>query len=541
MRVCGFFRDSFTGVSVTAIYHLTVQIIGRSSGRSAVGSSAYRSGEKLHSIAHAAYQAGQKIYAEGDQITHDYTRKKGVIHNEIILPDNAPEEYKDRQALWNFVEKRSKRVDAQFAREIEVALQKEFELQENIELLREYIKENFVAKGMIADFALHDKGKGNPHAHIMLTLRDVTPDGFGNINRDWSKTAELVSWRENWAKINNRKFEEKGLEERIDHRTLKAQGIDRDPTIHLGAYATALEKKGIRSKRGDRNREIKQRNEERAAEKAQHKQELTESAENAKNEFIATNENSVDNERTIEKTAEHLNKLKEYYIAREKELSDLIPERNKIREELPRLNFRAESIDEHAKNIDVLQNKVAELQETRQNLNFLQWIKKQEADEAIKQAQQDVRRAEIFFKNRFYVDPSQAPEEIKRIQEKVRKKESDLSAKNAAILDIMEKQDKILLGYHTQKLLAETQHDKNHLDKLLEQLNKPPENIRDRLLQERIDRRLNIIPDESFQKVIEKLPQEHAQTLINTRKRTKEAEQEREKTKDRTRTIERSR
>ncbi|MDR0461241.1 MAG: MobA/MobL family protein, partial [Nitrososphaerota archaeon] len=172
----------------------------------------------------AAYRSGEALGGEGAEIIHDYTRKKGVVHKEILLPDNAPSEYKNRQTLWRAVEARERRHDARLAREIEVALQKEFDLQENIALLREYIKENFVDKGMIADFAVHYARSENPHAHIMLTTRHVTPDGFKGKNRDWDKDAELLRWRENWAEINNRKFAEKGLAERIDHRTLKAQG-----------------------------------------------------------------------------------------------------------------------------------------------------------------------------------------------------------------------------------------------------------------------------------------------------------------------------
>jgi hypothetical protein len=452
----------------------------------------------------AAYRSGQDLGGEGDEVTHDYTRKGGVVYKEIILPDNAPQEFKDRQTLWRAVEARERRHDARLAREIEVALQIEFDLEEQKALLREYIKENFVDKGMIADVSLHNKGDGNPHAHIMLTTRHVTPDGFGGKNRDWDKEAELIKWRENWAKINNRKFEEKGLDERIDHRTLKAQGIDREPTIHLGHEATALERKGIKTEKGDYNREIQKRNEERTK-KTEHKQ----------------NENP-DND--TEKTAEHLNKLRDDYITLEKNLSELIAQRNEIREEIPRLNFRTENMDEHAKNIELLQGRVTELQETRQNLRLLQWTKKQETDEAIKQAEQEARRAEIFFKNRFNVTPNQAPDEIKRIQKIVREKESDLNTKNATILEIMNNQDKILLEYHTKKLLAETRSDKEKLDKLLEQMNPPPETVRDRLLQERIDRRLNIIPDKDFQRVIEKLPQHQTQTLIEQRKRAQEKE-----------------
>jgi ATP-dependent exoDNAse (exonuclease V) alpha subunit len=257
-----------------AIYHLSVKIIGRGSGRSAIGSAAYRAGEKLRLVEKAAYRAGMELRDEDTQTTYDYTKKGGVVHKEIILPENAPPEYKDRETLWNAVEAREKRKDARLAREIEIALQTEFDLQENIELLREYIKENFVDKGMIVDFVIHNN-EGNPHSHIMLTTRDVTPEGFGKKNRDWDKEENVLIWRENWARINNRKFEEKGLEERIDHRTLKAQGIDREPTIHLGHEAWALEKKGIATLKGDYNREIQRRNAEREAQKTAQEQEIT--------------------------------------------------------------------------------------------------------------------------------------------------------------------------------------------------------------------------------------------------------------------------
>jgi len=522
-------RAETSEVFLTPIYHLSVKIIGRGSGRSAVGAAAYRAGEKLKSVEAAAYRAGVEL--EDNEITHDYTRKKGVVHKEIILPDNTPPEYKDRQTLWRAVEAKERRRDARLAREIEVALQIEFDLEEQKILLREYIRENFVDKGMIADFAVHNKGDGNPHAHIMLTTRHVSPDGFGGKNRDWDDDIELLKWRENWAKINNRKFEEKGLAERIDHRSYKAQGIDQEPTIHLGYEAAALEKKGIRTERGDINRDIKRRNEERTK-KAERKQELTETAPNEKTAI----------EPTAEKTAQHLNKLRDDYITLEKNLSELITTRNEIREEIPRLNFRTESMDEHAKNIEVLQGRITKLQETRQNLNFLQWTKKQETDEALKHAEQEVRRTEIFFKNRFGVDPSQAPDEIKRIQKIAREKESDLNTKNAAILEIMNKQDKILLDYHTQKLLAQTRLDGQQIEKLLEKMNTPPETVRDLLLQEKIDRRLNIIPDESFQKVIEKLPQHQAQTLIEQRNRAQEKElKELEKLREQTKTHDFSR
>ena len=142
-----------------SIYHCSIKIISRAGGRSAVASAAYRSGEKL--------------YNDETGLIHDFTNKGGVIMNEIILPENAPDRYKDREILWNEVQKIEKRSDAQFAREVEVALPIEMTREQQIECVRAYIKENFVDKGMIADWALHDKNDGNPHAHIMLTVRGL--------------------------------------------------------------------------------------------------------------------------------------------------------------------------------------------------------------------------------------------------------------------------------------------------------------------------------------------------------------------------------
>jgi len=203
-----------------AIYHCSVKIIGRSAGRS--------------SVAAAAYRAGQKITNQRDGRMQDYTRKQGIAHSEIMLPVHAPAEYKNRATLWNAVEKKERRSDSQTAREIEVALPVEFSLKENIQVVRNYITENFVDKGMIADFSIHDTNNGNPHAHILLTMRDVSPSGFEKKNRDWNNIKRLEQWRENWAKTCNRALEEKGKQTRIDHRTLEAQGLERKPTIHVG-------------------------------------------------------------------------------------------------------------------------------------------------------------------------------------------------------------------------------------------------------------------------------------------------------------------
>ena len=146
-----------------AIYHLSIKIISRGKGKSAVAA--------------AAYRAGQKITNEYDSIEHDYTRKGGVVHTEILLPGHAPDEYASRAILWNAVEKIEKAKNSQLAREIEIALPAELSREQNISLARDYVNRQFVSAGMCADICIHDKNGENPHAHILLTLRPIEPDG----------------------------------------------------------------------------------------------------------------------------------------------------------------------------------------------------------------------------------------------------------------------------------------------------------------------------------------------------------------------------
>jgi myosin heavy subunit len=598
MRHCGVDRRTKAEGSVTAIYHLNVQIIGRDSGRSAVGSAAYRAAEKLKAVGAAAYRSGQDLEGEGDEgneITHDYTRKKGVVYKEIILPDNAPPEFADRQTLWNAVEKSERRRDARLAREIEVGLQREFDLQENIELLREYVKENFVDKGMVADFAVHDKKDGNPHAHIMLTTRHVSPDGFGGKNRAWDKDYELVSWRKNWAEVNNRKFEEKGLDERIDHRSYKDRGIDREPTIHLGHEAWALEKKGIRTAKGDYNREVQKRNLERAAENvpseeqnqkpesaqlyavqnetpqlkietttqqteesqkiAQFEKELQKIHETQKttqyiekpikpenaSPYVSPIEKQLNTEKATQhiekmqtqqqhdttKTAKRMNALKEKYLELETAKNSLIDQHNKDKLEIPPLEYRTELMDEHAKNIEVLQDRVEQLLEARRNIRWLEFKKKYDIDEKIMLAAHELGRAQDYFKNRFHIDPSQAAEELKRLQEDICIKKDKLDVKQVRVQIIRDKQAALELEYHTQKLLNKTRpdHEQTQINVLLEQMRQPPQSVRDKMLHERIERQLNVISDAGFQKVMDNLPAYEAHVLTNIREQAKEQEQ----------------
>jgi hypothetical protein len=230
-----------------AIYHLCAKVIARSSGRSATAAAAYRAGEKIHDN-----RTGQ---------TYDYTRKKEVSYRRIFAPPNAPQWMKDREQLWNAVEQSETRKDAQVAREIEVALPIELSPSQHIILLERFVHTQITSKGMIADVVIHNK-KGNPHAHILLTTREIniTSDGFGKKNRDWNSKDQLEEWREQWAKHCNRRLSIASSKSRIDHRSLQDQGLDQIPTVHVGANCQAMDKRGIASKRKELNTLIKEKN-----------------------------------------------------------------------------------------------------------------------------------------------------------------------------------------------------------------------------------------------------------------------------------------
>ena len=236
-----------------AIYHCSIKIISRGKGKSAVAA--------------AAYRAGETITNEYDRITHDYTRKGGIVHTEIILPDHAPSEYADRAVLWNAVEKVERYKTAQLAREIEIALPAELTQEQNISLVRRFVKEQFVNAGMCADVCIHDKGDGNPHTHIMLTIRPIDNDGkWGQKSHtvdgrkiptvDWNEHDRVEDWRRAWAAYCNTTLRINGHADVVDHRSYERQGIEQIPTVHLGAAASQMEKRGIITDRGNINREI---------------------------------------------------------------------------------------------------------------------------------------------------------------------------------------------------------------------------------------------------------------------------------------------
>ena len=299
-----------------AIYHLEAKVVSRGAGRSAVAASAYLSCSRL--------------YNDYDGVQHDYTRKQVLVWQQIFLPEYAPQEWQDREKLWNAVEEVETAKDSRLAREFVVALPIELNREQQIELLQDFIREQFVSDGMCADAAIHDTDGHNPHAHILLTVRPLDEQGhwqyktekeylctrngeergftaaeylkaqkegwekqypykvgkkkvymtpsaaeaqvlvradkhpkssrYGRqnpITLRWNSEEQLLAWRESWAAAANRSLEQAGREERIDHRSHAARGLEETPTIHEGVAARAMERKGIVSDRCELNRQIK--------------------------------------------------------------------------------------------------------------------------------------------------------------------------------------------------------------------------------------------------------------------------------------------
>ena len=258
-----------------AIYHMSIKIGSRSKGQSAVAASAYRS--------------GQKLTDKHTGIISDYTRKGGIVHSEIALCANAPAEYADRETLWNAVHEIEKAKNSRLWREFEVALPQELNRADQIETVRDFVN-SLVRQGMCVDWSIHDKEDGNPHAHIMTTMRSITEDGSWaaksrkvydldqNGNRiylgkdktgrrqykshkedynDWNAAERVEEWRAEWAKCCNKRLSE---HDRIDHRSYARQGKDQMPTIHEGYTARKLTAKGKPSERVGLNEKIRQEN-----------------------------------------------------------------------------------------------------------------------------------------------------------------------------------------------------------------------------------------------------------------------------------------
>lgn len=228
-----------------ASYHLCCKVISRGQGRSATAA--------------AAYRAAERIYDRRTGLEHDYERKRGVVRSEVLLPRDAPEVYRDRGELWNAVEAAETRSNSRLSREFELALPRELCRDEQFDLARGWAERELVSRGMCADVCMHDRGDGNPHAHIMCTTREAGPDGFGAKNRGWDDKALLVDLRKSWEREQNRALERSYERDRtpeiersyVDCRSYEARGIDREPTRHEGPAVRAIEAREMGRCRGE--------------------------------------------------------------------------------------------------------------------------------------------------------------------------------------------------------------------------------------------------------------------------------------------------
>lgn len=244
-----------------ALYRFSAEIIGRGKGYSATAA--------------AAYRAGERIEDERTGEVHDYRRRDGVLHTEILAPEGAPAWARDRAKLWNAVEQAERRRDAQLSRQLILALPHELSDAQRQELVRDFVQREFVNRGMVADLAIHAPDRAgdarNHHAHVMLTMRRFDGERFGNKERGWNDDGVLRGWRYQWAQFQNRALERAGHKARVDHRSYADQGIDREPTQHLGKWAHRMEKAGKKSRIGEQNRQVQARNAERAQREHQFK------------------------------------------------------------------------------------------------------------------------------------------------------------------------------------------------------------------------------------------------------------------------------
>ncbi|RYD24822.1 MAG: Ti-type conjugative transfer relaxase TraA, partial [Lysobacteraceae bacterium] len=233
-----------------AIYHFSAKVISRANGSSAVASAAYRSASRL---------ADERLGRD-----HDFSNKTDVIHSEVMMPEGAPDRLLDRTTLWNEVEAGEKRKDAQLAREVEFSIPREMTKDQGVALARDFVSEQFVKRGMVADLNVHwDKaqdGSPKPHAHVMLSMREVDSEGFGKKVRDWNNTALLQHWREAWGEHVNVRLAELGIDARIDHRSYEAQGIGLEPQHKIGPAGMRRLDRGEDAERADDHLRIAREN-----------------------------------------------------------------------------------------------------------------------------------------------------------------------------------------------------------------------------------------------------------------------------------------
>lgn len=265
-------KHSLKGGILMEVISLHIGTISRREGRS--------------SVQMAAYCSRSKMLDERTGKTYNYTKRSDLVHHEVMLPDHAPNTFLNSEVLWNSVEEVERSRNARLARVIIAALPKELDTKTHVAMVQQYAQEHFVQRGMCVDVSVHDKGDGNPHAHILLTTRPLDSVGrwmdkqhrnylldengeriFDPVKRryklgrsikthDWDNPDRVQEWRAGWATACNAQFRQHGIDKEVSCLSYAKQGVDREPTKHLGAKVKAMEDRGISTNRGNDNRRI---------------------------------------------------------------------------------------------------------------------------------------------------------------------------------------------------------------------------------------------------------------------------------------------
>lgn len=416
------------GARIMAIYHLSMQIMSRSRGQSAVAAAAYRSGERLQD----ERTGEEKFY-------HREVQPDSMI----LAPSNSPEWVNDRERLWNEVEKVEIRKDSQLAREINIALPVELSNEKQKELIRDFVQEQFVDKGMIADISIHKDDKANPHAHVMLTMRTIDENGFGKKNRDWNadfansrensrgfvkSSKNCLDIREQWSNYANKALEREGVQERISHLSHADRGLEQLPTVHLGHVANEMEKRGIQTPQGDINRdrqeynalvidlqkykEEKQAIEKEMARKQEQRQNLERFYTPQERTVLQAAKKYLKEDPTFKNIAER-NKQLDKWSDRLKNSDQFIAWKSKTINEAA---YHYEAIDRHQKTIQEQQN-------IKDNLNWINPFKfnenrafKENAEQRISNCQEQIQKTEEQLNYHREKLGFQTEDEFKKVQ-----------------------------------------------------------------------------------------------------------------------------
>jgi len=509
-----------------AIYYIDVKIIGGNKGRSSIGAAAYRAGERLrnehngatHDYTRRRSAVGASAYRSGQEVSaHDYTRKSGIVHNEIMLPSHAPSIFRDRSTLWNSVEQSERNHDARTGREVVVALPNELTSEQHVEIVRDYVQRNFVDKGMCADFSIHaghihtrknelypfqdlTVQKNNPHAHIQLTVRPLNHDGtWGTKSKkeyildrdgnriklpsgnwksrkvdstDWDKTDTLLKWREDWSVTVNKEFARLGIGERIDHRTLKAQGINREPTKHMGHKAWNLEKQGIRTRMGIINRQIMARNREHEA-----------------REKLA----DVQKQQIVQR----MNKLNKDYTTLKNQISGFHSAIHQREREIAKVESHIKSLQQRTGDISKQHDNLQQAYTVRDSMG--RFKDKREINAQIIRLEYTCRRSWDYYQKEFHITPNEGHQEIKRLEHQCENayEEAYVLRRTTDLTPHTKRLRELEIEYKRQKLLTEIRPDGREILQSLE----------------KTDVQLSRITNEDFREITCDMPTQQAEML----------------------------